>query len=62
MFKVTRDFLPILGLEVDVKRLFNISRDILGLRQTSMGVETLRAFVTVLAFHVTWSRALARLA
>ena len=47
MFQVTRDYLPILGAEVDVKRLFNIAREILGLRQTSMSIETLRALVLV---------------
>jgi hypothetical protein len=31
MFAVARDYLPILGAEVDVERLFNIARDILGL-------------------------------
>jgi hypothetical protein len=31
MFKVARDFLPILGLEVNVKRFFNIAKEILGL-------------------------------
>ena len=28
MFTVTRDYLPIPGVEVDVKRLFNIARNI----------------------------------
>jgi hypothetical protein len=31
MFVVARDYLPILGSEVDVKRLFNVARDILRL-------------------------------
>ena len=30
MFVVARDYLPIPGAEVDVKRLFNIRREILG--------------------------------
>ena len=45
MFTVTRDYLPILGAEVDVKRLFNIARNILGLRRMSMSAETLRALI-----------------
>jgi len=31
MFRVTCNYLPIPGLEVDVERLFNIAREILGL-------------------------------
>jgi hypothetical protein len=45
MFQVARDYLPIPGAEVDIKRLFNIAREILGLRRTLMSVETLRALV-----------------
>ena len=45
MFAVARDYLPILGAEVDVERLFNIARDILGLRRMSMSAETLRALI-----------------
>ena len=45
MFQVTRDYLPIPGAEVNVERLFNIAREILGLRRTSMSAETLRALV-----------------
>jgi hypothetical protein len=45
IFKVARDFLLILGSEVDVKRLFNIAKDILRLRQTLMGIKTLRALI-----------------
>jgi len=47
MFQVTRDYLPIPGAEVNVERLFNIVREILGLRRISMSVETLRALVLV---------------
>jgi hypothetical protein len=47
MFQVARDYLPIPGAEVDVERLFNIAREILGLRRTSMSAETLRALVLV---------------
>jgi hypothetical protein len=45
MFVVTRDYLPIPGIEVDIKRLFNITRNILGLRCISMSTETLRALI-----------------
>jgi hypothetical protein len=45
MFQVARDYLPIPGAEVDVERLFNIAREILGLRRALMSVETLRALV-----------------
>jgi hypothetical protein len=31
MYTIARDYLPIPGVEVDVKRLFNIVREILGL-------------------------------
>jgi hypothetical protein len=41
MFIIARDYLPIPGAEVDVERLFNVTRDILGLRRTSLGVEIL---------------------
>jgi hypothetical protein len=45
MFQVARDYLPILGAEVNVKRLFNITREILGLRRALMAIETLRALI-----------------
>jgi hypothetical protein len=45
MFAVARDYLPILGAEVDVERLFNVARDILGLRCMLMSAETLRALI-----------------
>jgi hypothetical protein len=45
MFQVARDYLPIPGAEVDVERLFNIAREILGLRRASMTAETLRALI-----------------
>jgi len=41
MYAVARDYLPIPGAEVDVKRLFNIAREILGLRHALMNAETL---------------------
>jgi hypothetical protein len=45
MFQVARDYLPIPGAAVDVERLFNIAREILGLRRASMAAETLRALI-----------------
>jgi len=45
MFQVARDYLPIPGAEVDVERLFNIAREMLGLRRASMAAETLRALI-----------------
>jgi hypothetical protein len=45
MFQVTRDYLLIPGVEVNVKRLFNIVREILGLRRALISIETLRALV-----------------
>jgi len=47
MFTIARDYLPIPGAEVDVERLFNVARDILGLRRTSLGADTLRALILV---------------
>ena len=47
MFAVIRDYLPVPGAEVDVERLFNIARDILGLRRALMGGETIRALILV---------------
>ena len=47
MFQATRDFLPVPGAEVDVERLFNITREILGLRRGSMSAETLRALILI---------------
>jgi hypothetical protein len=47
MFIIARDYLPIPGAEVDVERLFNVTRDILGLRRTLLGVDTLRALILV---------------
>jgi hypothetical protein len=47
MFLIARDYLLIPGAEVDVKRLFNVTRDILGLRRTSLGADTLRALILV---------------
>ena len=45
IFQVTRDYLPIPRAEVNVERLFNIAREILGLRRALITIETLRALV-----------------
>ena len=47
MFTIARDYLLIPGAEVDVKRLFNVARDILGFRRTSLGAHTLWALILV---------------
>ena len=50
MFQVTRDYLPIPRAEVNVKRLFNIIREILGLRRALIATETLRALILLKDF------------
>lgn len=45
MFAIARDYLAIPGAEVDVERLFNMAREILGLRRTAMTSETLRTLI-----------------
>ena len=47
MFAVARNYLPVPGAEVNVERLFNIARDILGLRRALIGGETIRALILV---------------
>ena len=47
MAAIARDYLPIPGAEVDVERLFNVARDVLGLRRSSLGADTLRALILV---------------
>jgi hypothetical protein len=47
MCAIARDYLPIPGAEVDVERLFNVARDVLGLRRSSLGADTLRALILV---------------
>jgi hypothetical protein len=47
MFAIARDYLPIPRAEVNVERLFNIARDILGLCQTSLRADILRALILV---------------
>jgi hypothetical protein len=41
MFQAVRDYIPIPGSEVDIERLFNTRRDMLGLRRFSMSGNTL---------------------
>jgi hypothetical protein len=45
IFQVARDYPPIPGAEINIERLFNIAREILGLRRASMTAETLRALI-----------------
>jgi hAT family C-terminal dimerisation region len=45
IFAVVRNYLPIPGAEVDIERLFNIARDILGLRRMAISSGTLRALI-----------------
>lgn len=47
MAAAARDYLLVPGTEVDVERLFNFARDILGLRRGAMKGETLRALILV---------------
>ena len=42
MAQAARDYLPIPASEVDVERLFNIGRDVLGVRRFAMSGNTLR--------------------
>jgi hypothetical protein len=45
MTQATRDYLPIPSSEVDIEHLFNIGRDILGIRRFSMNGDTLRTLI-----------------
>jgi hypothetical protein len=45
MFQAVHDYLPIPGSEVDVERLFNTGRDMLGIRRFSMSSNTLRTLM-----------------
>jgi hypothetical protein len=47
MYAIARDYLVIPGAEVNVERLFNMGRDLLGLRRVSMKGETMRAIMIV---------------
>jgi hypothetical protein len=40
--QAARDYLPIPASEVDVERLFNVGRDVLGVRRFAISGETLR--------------------
>ena len=53
IFIVARDFLPILGFKVDVKRLFNIIRDILGIWRMFISAKTLKALI-LLKDYICW--------
>jgi len=43
--QVARDYLAILALEVNIKRLFSLRRDILGIRRFSMSIDTLKTLI-----------------
>jgi hypothetical protein len=47
MFTVICNYLSVPEVEVDIERLFNIARDILGLYRALMGGETIRALILV---------------
>ena len=42
---MARDYLAIPASEVDIKRLFSLGRDILGIRRFSMSMNTLRTLI-----------------
>jgi len=42
---VARDYLAILALEVNIKRLFSLRRDILGIRRFLMSIDTLKTLI-----------------
>jgi len=45
MAQAARDYLPIPSSEVDVECLFNIGRDILGIRHFAMNGDTLQTLI-----------------
>jgi len=45
MAQAARDYLCVPASEVDIERLFNVGRDILGIRRFSMSGETLRTMI-----------------
>lgn len=47
IYAIARDYLVIPGAEVNVERLFNMGRDLLGLRRVSIKGETMRAIMIV---------------
>ena len=42
---MARDYLAIPALEVDIKRLFSLGRDILGIRRFLISIDTLRTLI-----------------
>ena len=42
---MARDYLAILALEVNIKRLFSLRRDILGIRRFLMSIDTLKTLI-----------------
>jgi hypothetical protein len=51
MAQATRRYLAIPRSEVDVERLFNVGRDVLGIRCHSMNIETLGLLVLLKDSH-----------
>ncbi len=47
MAKVAQRFLAVPSLEVDVKRVFNQGRDLLGIRRFSLSTETISLLVVL---------------
>ena len=45
MSQVAQDYLPIPAAEVDVERLFSSGKDLIGLRQHSLKIDTMRALM-----------------
>ena len=45
MAQVARDYLAILALKVNIKRLFSLRRDILGIRRFLMSIDTLKTLI-----------------
>jgi hypothetical protein len=45
MFQAVHDYLPIPGSEVDVERLFNTGRDMLGIRKFSITGDILQMII-----------------
>jgi len=45
MAQVARDYLAILALKVNIKRLFSLRRDILSIRRFSISIDTLKTLI-----------------